>query len=287
MPLLLIVISKIAHQCEGLFIKSYNAKNEKGGFIYTAILSLVSMVFFFLIDAITDSSGLQFSFPLILYGIGAGIAYCLASFLTYIALGCGSFVLSQLVLSYGILITVVHGLFLGETISLWGWIGVVLLVISLYLVNAKGKEEGVKLTRKWVITITLSVVFAGAFAILQRQQQIAFSHQYDNEFMIIALAVSSVSLFIAGVIKDGKDLGLILKRGSLYAIGSGVSNGATNCLTLYVYTLAPISFVAPTGAGIAIIISFLISKFFFKEKFSKIQYLGVILGGIAVVLFNL
>ena len=144
-----------------------------------------------------------------------------------------------------------------------------------------------KVTKKWVIYITLSVVFAGIFGILQRQQQIEFGGKLDNEFMILSLAVSGISLLVFGIIQDGKDLKYILKNGGVYALGAGVSNGATNLLVLYVYTLAPMSFVAPMNAGAAIIISFLISKWIFKEKFSKLQYFGVILGGVALVLFNL
>lgn len=287
MPILLIVLGRFLHQFEGVFIKRYNAKHEKGGFIFTAIVSLFSMVFFILTDIITDEKGITFDSSLIIYGVIGGICFCLASFLTYLALGCGSFVLSRLVLSYGILITVVHGLFLGESITVLGWIGIALIAFSLYLVKGNGDGENVKITKKWLVYITLSVVFAGVFGILQRQQQIVFAHAYDNEFMIISLFVSALCLFIGGIYKDGKDLKYILKNGALYAVGAGFSNGATNLLTLYVYTLVPMSFVAPTSAGVSIVISFLLSKLLFKEKFSKTQYLGVVLGGVALILFNL
>ena len=287
MPVLWIVLGRLVHQLEGVFIKKYNAKHEKGGFIFTAIVSLFSMLFFLLTDIVTDENGLRFSSDLIVYGVIGGVCFCAASFLTYLALGCGSFVLSRLILSYGILITIVHGLFLGETISLLGWIGIALIAVSLYFVKGNNDGESVKITKKWILYITLSVVFAGVFGILQRQQQIVFEHAYDNEFMIISLAVSALCLFVGGIVKDGKDLKYIFKHGSLYAVGAGFSNGATNLLTLYVYTLVPMSFVAPTSAGVSIVVSFLISKLLFKEKFSKMQYLGVILGGVALILFNL
>jgi len=287
MPVLWIVLGRLVHQLEGVFIKKYNAKHEKGGFIFTAIVSLCSMAFFLVTDLITDSNGIQMTFPLVLFGVFSGIAFAIASLFTYIALGCGSYVLSRLLLSYGILITIAYGLFIGERLSLFGWLGILLIAVSLYLLKGDEKEETVKISKKWIITIMLSVIFAGVFSILQRHQQIKFNNLYDNEFMVITLAVSALCLFVIGVVRDRKDLGYIIKKGSLYAIGAGVSNGATNLLTLYVYTLLPISFVSPVSAGIATIISFLISKLIFKEKFSKLQYLGVVLGGISLVLFNL
>ena len=287
MPFIVIILSQIIAQFEGIFIKKYNTKHDKGGMIFTAIISVFSMIFFLLMDIITDKNGLQFNAPLIIYGVFAGIAFCLASFLTYIALGCGSFVLSRLILSYGVLITVAHGLFLREPITVWGWIGIALIVASLYFVKGDSEDGKVTISTKWIVTIGLSVLFAGIFGILQRQQQIQFSHQYDNEFMVITLAVSGLSLFVVGLIKDGKDLKYILKNGSLYSIGAGFSNGATNLLQLFAYTLLPMSLVAPMSSGSSIIISFMISKLIFKEKFSKLQYIGVILGGVALVLFNL
>jgi len=287
MPILIIFASRLINQVEGVLIKKYNTKHDKGGFIFTAIVSLFSMLFFLIMDLVTDKNGLQFTAPVIWYGIFAGICFALASFLTYVALSCGSYVLSRLILSYGILITVLHGLFLGENITTWGWIGIALVVCSLYFVKGNDKEDEVKITQKWVIAITLSVLFAGGFGILQRQQQVVFNHRYDNEFMIVSLAVSVLMLFAFGVIQDGKDMGYILKNGGLYALAAGLSNGATNLLTLYVYTIAPMSFVAPTNAGVSIIISFALSKLIFKEKFSWLQYLGVALGGLALILFNI
>jgi drug/metabolite transporter (DMT)-like permease len=245
------------------------------------------MLFFMGMDLVTDKSGINISYEIIIYGACAGLSFGAACFSTYLALGCGSYVFSRLVLSYGIIITIVHGFILGETINVFGWIGLVLIIGSLYFVKGSEKNDSVKITKKWVITIGLSVLFAGLFGILQRQQQRIYGGVFDNEFMIITLAVSSVSLFIVGVIKEGKNLGYILKNGSLYALGAGVANGATNLLSLYVYGIAPMSFVAPMSAGVSIIISFLISKIIFREKFSKLQYVSVVLGAIALVLFKL
>ncbi|MBQ7643331.1 MAG: EamA family transporter [Clostridia bacterium] len=287
MPVLLIVLSRIVNQFESIFIKKYNSKHTEGGFIFTAIVSLVSGLFFLAADLVSDASGLTFTLPVVGYAVAAGVSFALASILTYVALGCGSFVLSRLVLSYGILITIGQGLVMGESVSLWGWTGIGLVVLSLFFVKGNNNDDKVSVTAKWVVTIGLSVVFAGVFGILQRYQQVKFSHAYDNEFMLLTLVIAAAILFVIGIIINGKDMGCILKNGSLYAVGAGLSNGATNFLTLFVYTLAPMSFVAPMNAGTGIIISFIISKIIFKEKFSLLQYIGVVLGGVALVLFQL
>ena len=81
MPVLWIVLGRLVHQLEGVFIKKYNAKHEKGGFIFTAIVSLFSMLFFLLTDIVTDENGLRFSSDLIVYGvIGVVVAVILWAF---------------------------------------------------------------------------------------------------------------------------------------------------------------------------------------------------------------
>ena len=56
MAVLLIIIKTLVHMVEGTLIKKYNSKHSEGGFIFTAIVSLFSMVFFI----ITDKNGLCF-----------------------------------------------------------------------------------------------------------------------------------------------------------------------------------------------------------------------------------
>ena len=105
--------------------------------------------------------------------------------------------------------------------------------------------------------------------------------------MIVTLAFSTVVLLIAGIIMNGKDLLYILRHGGLYASAAGISNGATNLLNMVVNAMIPISIAAPTRSGIKIVISFLISLFIFKEKLTKRQVAGVIIGAAALVLLNL
>ena len=287
MPFLIIVLAQSMGLIEALLTKKYSEKHARGGMIFTAIVSLASMLFFLFADIITDQNGLQFTIPIMIYGLVAGLAFCSASFITFIALGCGSFVLSKLILSYGVIITVIHGLFLRETLSVFGWLGIALIVVSLYFMKGDDDGEQVKINKKWVITIGLSVLLAGLFGVLQRQQQKQFNHLYDNEFMIVTLAFSGVILLIVGLLKDGKDIKDVLKYGVPYSFGAGLVNGASNLLNLLAYTLLPMSLVGPIGSGVAILISFIVSKLVFKEKFSKRQLLGVVLGGIALILFNL
>lgn len=290
MGYLCILFSVCASLTEGLLIKSYNKKHEKGGFVFAAIIALFSMLFFLVSDLITDKTGLTFSLAILPYALVAGFVYCTASVCTFFALKYGSYALTMLILSYSLIFTTLYGLiFLNEHATVLTYIGFALIAVSLFFVRAEKTEENEQKKNLflWLIFVMVSVVCAGLFGVVQRMQQIRFENKTTNEFMVIALGFSSMASFIMGVIMDRKDCLSILKNGLPFASGAGVSNGITNTLNMLAYTLMPISIVAPTSAGVKIVISFLLSCFLFKEKFLKRQILGVILGGIAVVLLNI
>lgn len=286
---LCIVLSVCTSLTEGFLIARYNKKYEKGGFIFTAIVSLFSMLFFLFFDIIVDSAGLTFLAEMLPYAVASGIMYCGASILTFFALKYGSYALSMLILSYSLVFPTAYGLiFLQEPATPFTYVGFALIALSLFFVRAQksadqGKNKNVLL---WLIFILISVAGSGMFGVVQRMQQIRFGGAVDREFMVVTLAISTAISLAIGLYSDKKYCLQILKQCVPYAGAAGLANGGTNMLTMFVRTLIPISIVSPTTSGVKIIISFLLSCFVFKEKFLKRQIVGVILGGIAVVLLN-
>ncbi len=284
MAALLIVLSGCTGLVEGILIKKYNKKHAKGGFLFTGLVSLFSMVFFLM----TDQGGLCFHVGIIPYGIISGILFCMASFLTYIALGCGSFTISMLLLSYSGVFSIVYGLaVLGETASVFTYLGLAAVMLSLFLTRGAGEKEGKKVSLRWLICISLSVFGSGMFGVLMRMQQIEFDNAYTNEYMVITLGLSAAVLLTVGLIRDGRDTWYILRHGGFYAALSGLSNGVTNMMGLMINTMMPISLSSPIRAGVKVIFSFILSKLIFKEEFLIRQVVGVGVGALALVLLNL
>lgn len=284
MAVLLTVVGMLIHQMESVFIKKYNQKHTTGGFLFTAVISLFAMLFF----AVTDTDGFLIPEEMLPYGVFAGTLFCSASFLTYIALGCGSFVLSNLILSYSLIIYISYGvLWLGESTTVYIWLGIDLMLVSLFLVRGSREQDTGGFSWKWLLAIVTSSVCSGLFGVVRRAQQIRFDDACTNEFMVIALAISAAVLFAVGAVREGKRLLPVLKQCSGYAALAGIANGASNLLAAWVELLLPLAVVAPTRAGVQILLSFAFSKFLFRERFLKRQIVGVLLGAVALVLLNI
>lgn len=284
MAILLVGVGMLIHQLESIFIKQYNQKYEKGGFLFTAVTSLFAMLFFML----TDPGGFTVPAAMLPYGVLAGLLFCSASFLTYVALGCGSFVLSNLILSYSLLIYIAYGvLWLGEPTTVSIWFGIGLMLVSLFLVRGSKEQDTGGFSWKWLLAIITSSVCSGLFGVVRRAQQIRFADGCTNEFMIVALSISAVVLFSVGAVRERNQLLTVLKQCGGYAALAGIANGASNLLAAWVELLLPLSVVAPTRAGVQILLSFAFSRFLFRERFLRRQIVGVLLGAVALVLLNM
>ena len=288
LALLLLGLGAVVHQTEGLMIKKYNFKYKDGGMAFVSLIALFSMLFF----VVTDRDGLCFTAELLPYGIVSGIIFAAASFMTSVALGCGSFVLTNLFLSYALLIPTMYGiLLLNEPVSWITVVGLVMIAASIFFtraVNDDGEDRGGERTSiLWIVAVSISVVGSGAFAIMQKLQQVRFDQSADSEFMIITLATAAVLLFGIAAVKDGGAAFRTLRRGALYAPIAGISNGATNFINLTVNAMIPISIAAPSRSGVTIVVSFLIALLFFRERLSARQIFGVVIGIAALVLLNL
>ena len=284
MAVVLMIIGTFTGLAEGVIIKSYNSRHSQGGLVFTAIVSLFSMLFF----TITDQNGFVFVPEVWWYGILSGVLYCVASFLTYVALSCGSFAMTMLIMSYTMLFPIVYGIvFLQEHATAFTCVGLLVLMVSVYLVQEKDGDGGGKFSVKWLVAIAISFAANGFLGILQRMQQIRVDNAYTNEYMMITLGVSAAVLLVAGLAQNRKSFGRILRHGGFFAAGAGLSNGATNMLTMAVNALIPLSIASPMRAGFRIVISVLVSVICFKERFSKKQIVGVAFGTLALVLLNL
>ena len=289
MGILLITITSLLQQAEGMTMRRYGKKHAVGGMFFNAIISLAAMVFFFL----TDKNGLCFPKELWIYGIISALCFATGFYSMFLALRLGSFVATKMISSFSGIFPIVYGIaFLKEPADLFIYLGIALVFLSMFLMNYSKKEtedsnEKKSFSMKWLICVLVTAVANGGIGILTRMQQIHFGGAYDNEFMILSFGGSFLFLLLLSLAQERDRMGYILKHGTPYGLLTGLVNGSKNLINMFVYFYIPISLASPIRTGIELIMSFLISILLYKEKLTKLQLASVIIGAVALMLFAL
>ncbi len=271
---------------QGVCKKEFAKKEKHGDFLFFGITNLFALLFF-----IAISGNLKFTPELIPYSILFSVCHSSATIFGYYALITGPFAITLLITSYSLMIPTLYGLiFLKDTASVFTYLGIIALVISLFLVRTKSEPNQKKATFKWLLFLIIGFVANGMCSVTQNAQQQAFSGLYKSEFMIIALVIPTIIFFITGFIRERKHLKSIAKYGIPAGGICGISNGISNFLVMVL--------VAPTGpvnasvffpilSGGGNLLTFGLSLFLYKEKFLPRQIAGIIIGIISLVLLNI
>ena len=127
----------------------------------------------------------------------------------------------------------------------------------------------------------------GFCSTVQRIQQIECEGKYKNEFMVVALLISFLVFMVLTILYDRKDLLVNIKKGFVSCLICGISNGVVNLFVIILSLSMAASVMFPIISGGGIILSAVVAIFFFKEKLSLPQYIGLILGIASVVFLNL
>lgn len=262
--------------------KIYNKTSPApGAYLFTTLSSLAAVIFFLL-----TSKGLSFSASVLPYSIAFAAAYTTSLVGSTVAISCGPLSITSLIISFSLILPTLYGLiFLKDPISIGFFPAFALLILSLFLINKKEKE--VKINAKWVVSVTLSFLGNGCCTIFQKMQQSAFEGSYKNEFMIVALAITTAFSLVMMLIKERKDL----KKQPLPAYGTGVVcglfNGAVNLFVMILTGRMVVSLMFPIISAGGIVATYFVSKLIYKETLTRPQLLGFLLGTVSVILFNI
>ena len=284
MGVLLIWLGVMTNQLESMIVKRYGERYGKGGMFFNAIMCLFATVYFF----VTDTGGLHFPKEIVIFGVINSFMYGLGFYSGYAAYKSGSFGLTRLFTSFGVIVPAFYGIiYLGEKASVFTFVAFALIIGSLYLINYRKEGNGQKISFNWIVWVLLVVFSNAAITIIGKLQYDMCGDAYKNEFLILSLSLATVMLFVLGLIFERQSFKPVMKQGMLYGASAGVCNGIYSVLMLVAYNYLPISVTSPLKSGFGIVVSFLLSVFLYKEKLSVRQIIGAVAGGAAVVIMNL
>ena len=262
--------------------KPYTQKtNGNGVYFFTTLLSGAALLFFAL-----TSPELAFDLSFVPYSVAFAVSYALASLFAVLAIAYGSLSLTSLITSYSLMIPTFYGLiFLKDPFGKGFIFGLVFLIVSLFLINKK--DGNIKFSLKWIIFVIVAFIGNGMCSVVQKMQQVAFDGAYKNEFMIVALAIVTVVMFVMTMIKERKGIKLYLKAGWHLSIICGALNGMVNLFVMILSNRMPVSLMFPLISAGGLIVTYLVSRFLYKEKLTRMQFLGFIFGLAAIVFLNI
>lgn len=263
--------------------------NKSSVLLFSAISTFGACIFF----VFSAKFKIDFSSALLPYSMLFAITYATNTYFSLLALKMGNLMITGLVFSFSLLIPTFFGLVAyNEESGITFWLGLLLLCASLLLINfkpsvQKEKKQNKKLNIKYLVALIIGCVTNGCCSTIQTAEQKAFSGRYKSEFMIVALLLASIALFVLSLVNEREhytgDCKQAISLGSFY----GISNGMLNLFVMFSVNSFPASIVFPIiGAG-GIVINSVIAVFFFKEKYTHLQYLGMLLGICSVVFLNL
>ena len=288
--ILLMLLSTALSQAEGMVVKGYGKKHNIGGMFFNAIICVFAGVFFTVKEIVLEGS---FVVPVSLwpYALLSCLMYATGFYTMYKALQLGSFGMTKLISSFSGIITIVYGVaFLHERPHFLTYIAIALVFASVILMRIEAalnkQDKNSNVSMKWLIYLILCVVSNGFIAILSRQQQLVFQKACDSEFKAISYFGAFLALMVFGLILERKNLGYIVKHGTLYGVIAGLFNGGHNFIALVIYTMGDISVSSPMTTGMGLMAGFALSVFLYKEKFTKMQVVSVLVGVVALVLFQ-
>ncbi|MDF2685801.1 MAG: protein of unknown function transrane [Clostridia bacterium] len=286
---LLLFISVIITLIYGILRNYYSKKNVKTVTDYYAFNFLSSILSTVILIALSGGIQLPSLYTLIL-GIIFGIVTALAAIANLQALNIGPMSYTSVIITASMIIPALSGsLIWNEQISIWQYIGMLLMVVSIaFSVDKKSNEKSSSV--KWLLLCMTAFLFGGSIGIMQKFHQSSVYSEELSEFLIIAFLISTIFSFgmyqwYSKRKKIPKSISFSFKSSTfIMAVVSGIFIALANQINLYLSGVMNSAIFFPVVNGGGLLLTAIVAIVFFKEKLSKKQWFGLIIGIIAILL---
>ena len=288
MPYVFLILTLILNSFSSILGKCFSRKFENGVDPSPAY-NLISHVGTFLAWIVLFILDPSFTPGVLIYSALFSVSFVVCNIGLINALRLGPAALNSLFISLSLIITTVWGFFFWDAeLSLIVIIGLILVIISIYLSVGKITRSESGFSLKWLIYTVMMMGGNAACAIISREEQIRYDGMYGNSFMVVATGVAFLFALVVYLRSNKCDTPIYLKRGWFYPALAGVACTAVNFLVLLLVStnLSPSLIYPAIGVGTLGIVA-IFSLFVFREKMTRLQWLGVVIGATAVRLLSL
>lgn len=286
MEYVLLILTTIGISLQDLMRKYTTSKyhNPPGAPTAFNFLMTAGALAFFLVCSLVN--GFSFHLPTLAFSLCFGVMFALAAQFNYQAIRLGSLSITSLVVAYSLIIPTFSGiLFLKESFRFTSGIGILLLLVSLFLINGGLGKEDKPVNKKWFLALFLAFCGNGVCSTLPKIHQAMYPGKYRIEFMTMGMVLVA-AVFFFFFLRE-KEAPKLIRPFALPALGAGLANGCVNLLVLVLASQLPAALMYPMISAGGIVITFLLSRFVFHEKLSGIQLTGFGIGILSIIALNL
>ena len=291
---LLLVLNLLIKTAMTLFCKAYskNTQEVKGA---SSLFNLVQIIVILITWGILYFVDYSFDASVLWYALIFGILYFLGNIGYMQAIKNGPLFLSNLFLNLSSVALVVWGFFFWNAkVNALVIIALALVVLSIFLCMYKKKENEEdnknreKITVKWAIFMLMAFVGNAGVGIVSRTQQLVYNGQHCNMLMFYGTMMAVLVSVVDYIRVDKTELKKISVKQNVYPVLAGVTNFIVNLIALYFATTSlSTNIIYPVlGVGCLMLVT-VSSKFMFKEKMTKLQWVGIIVGAVAIALLSI
>ena len=284
----LLVVSLLFNVATSVTKKFYNKTAPSGresNWFYNTCMGIACFVFIliFSIDPTAANPLAQitdFSFASAGLGILFGILVLAQSYTYMWALEIGPFSYTSVIVSLASLIAAISGLFFGESIDIYQYIGMGIMAFCIIFSTDKN-NGGRKTSLKWLFAALMSCVTNGVLGVMQKIHQNTEYKSQSTAFLVSAFAfMTAVSalIWLYERKKAGENRFDPNAKQTGFALASGAVLAVPHVANLYLAGTLPSAVFFPIFNTGSLIITLIVATVFFREKLTRLQWLGIVLG---------
>lgn len=191
--------------------------------------------------------------------------------------GCSSLLIS----------TAFGSIYFKETVSTVQLLGVVLLIFALFLTMASPKGEDRKAKKMWYMWCLLFFLCSGATGIIFKLHQSSSDAENVNGMMLAASITAAVLFFAVSLVVQRNEDGTLPRIKSpapIFVIACGIVSCGYNRLNIVLSGMLPSIVFFPIFNGSVILFASLLSIVLFREKITKRNIAGILIGMLALIM---
>lgn len=176
----------------------------------------------------------------------------------------------------------------GESLSLWQYAAIAVMLVSFVFLNLEEKKEGEereKVSLPFVLTVTLLGCVNGLYGTLMNTVERTFDGAENAGMIVVTFASSAVLAFILLAVRAKRETSRAFRqtpRSALFALAASISACAAINLLMHALSLINVAVLYTLNNGGVLIVSVLWSVVILKEKLGRMKVIGLILAIAAV-----